>query len=492
MHRKLASKQSLDIALGLLFLSICICRLQDFATLSLQQSSDLCWLIRTGDWILSNGIIPDRDLFNWYLPNRTVISYQWLFEVLISAFHQFIGLWGIGFLSNTAAALLLLWLLPTMWFRYSIPMSLVFLFDGLVISKYWQFPRPQLLASIYMFCLLWLLEKVCSENKLRPLLFLPILVLLWINTHPSFGFALIICAIYFLCVAYRKPEWRIKLFGMQLVLLLLIFVNPFGIQLISHSLSFANGSQYLNLYETLPAFQIPELAPFVAYSAISFVLIWLARKQLRIEQILVAIFSISLGLAVNRFEPFAVIGSWNCVGLSLLYLKNTYTPGFDARIPSLFHRPIGLLISVLVGALVWVSVAPNEASALRLLIPSSPEILKLPVARHKERVFNDPIIGNWMIYGKFGRPFIDNRFDTHPSRNIVELSSCLSGDSNWRQYLDSRKIDSILLPNADPLYKILIKSSHWVNIADDGQVSYWERANLNEQTQPKEKGLSAP
>lgn len=445
-----------------------------YTSICLTQSADLCWLIRTGDWIRQNGSVPQTDLFNWYLPERVVISYQWLFEVCISFLHTQIGLWGIGLISNICAAFFLFWMLPRTWLRMSVPFSIVFMFCALLDSRYWHFPRPQLISTFYLYFLLALLEKFGTEKKLNQLCFLPPLILLWSNTHPSFTLGLVLTAIYFAAIGFRNPQQGAVLFLLLIFCCSLVFVNPFGSQMLTHTWSFINGSQYLRIYETLPAYQTPDLMPFWIYVVIAAGLVLFGRKQLRVEQILTAMLSLALGMAVNRFEPFAVIGSWQSVGIVLASFLNKRIQTLHLAGSSLFCHWQGVVVPILIGAVLWWSTATNEIEAFHLLV-GQPKILQLPFQRNKQRLFNDPEIGSWLIYLQLGKPFVDNRFDTLPRSSIVALSDFLSAKPTWREYITEHSFDSILISDYTPLFRALAQSSSWVCLADDGRISYWEK-----------------
>ena len=105
--------------LAFVFLAVIISRLSYFSYFTLPQSSDLGWLIRTGDWIRLHNAMPTHDLFCWWNHGKELISYQWLFEVMVSVANSTIGFWGIGLITTLLAGALLLYLLPKQWLSHN-------------------------------------------------------------------------------------------------------------------------------------------------------------------------------------------------------------------------------------------------------------------------------------------------------------------------------------------------------------------------------------
>ena len=479
-----------DAAIGLSLFSICILRFQSFLKICLPQSSDLCWLIRTGDWILLHKKLPATDILSWWQPDRLVISYQWIFEIVVSALNRLTGIWSIGLLANVVGAVFLFWMLPRNWIVRGIPFSITFAMLSLVGSTYWQFPRPQLFVWIYTALLIHLLERIrTSGTQTIYLLSLVPLVLLWANTHLSFALAIFTIAIYFVIGAFRVKDSSTKMkFAVAfLACALSTLLTPKGPLFIWHAFSFVNGAQYLRIHEVLPAHLNPDLYPFLAYAALASILIVCFWKDLPLEKRVVSLFFLILGLCVNRFEPLSVICSWSCVGDALLlgfakFLKkdnavtNTITKVLEQNsVRKIWQGSSALLISILIGTVLWYAHCRTEESAqAQLLDYADTALLSLPRERGKTRVFNDPICGNWMIYTRLGKPFMSNQFDSYSLQTVSKIVQVLNGN-NYTEFMNEQSIDCILIQNYCPLYKALLQSRNWTLLRDDHNMSYWER-----------------
>jgi hypothetical protein len=54
---------------------------------------DTGWHIRTGEWILANGRVPDRDIFSFTKAGETWYAWEWLWDVIFGWLHQ---QWGMA------------------------------------------------------------------------------------------------------------------------------------------------------------------------------------------------------------------------------------------------------------------------------------------------------------------------------------------------------------------------------------------------------------
>lgn len=466
---------SLDYSLGLLFLAICILRFQHYLVLSLPQASDLCWLLRTGDWIIANRQLPTLDLFVWYSP-QPVISYQWLFEVIAAALHKWIGIWGLGLISNSLAAFFLYWYLPCQWIKRGIPAWLTFLFISLIFSPYWQYPRPQIMVWVFFQILLIVLNDnaAMQDNSIKKRSWwLPLLFVLWANTHPTVFIGYLFLVIFLAKGIFKgnvSGKWQsIALLSSCLLAMLL---TPATSSFVSHAFSFIDGSQYLGFYEVLPTYKVPELYPFMVYVAISAILLLLARKTVSAEAIIISFIGCLLAISVNRFEPLAVIATWSPVGIALSKYWTVSNKDFISRF---YLWRWSFLLVLCFSTVAWKLHVPDQQAAVgELLYHADPKILALPKERQKERLFNDPILGNWLIYIGRVKPFISNQFDNYSKKDVQEIADCLNGE-HWSEFLEEKSIESILLPNYIPLNKRLAGAQNWHCIARDQMISYWER-----------------
>src|SRR5438105_13567515 len=64
-------------------------------THSLLGDGDTGWHIRTGQWILANHRVPDRDVFSYTMPGATWFAWEWLWDAVFAVIYNFSGLGGV-------------------------------------------------------------------------------------------------------------------------------------------------------------------------------------------------------------------------------------------------------------------------------------------------------------------------------------------------------------------------------------------------------------
>ena len=63
--------------------------------LAFPYDPDYFWHLRTGQWIVENGQLPDHDLFSCTRPDAPWVLHEWLFEVVLYLVHGAAGTVGV-------------------------------------------------------------------------------------------------------------------------------------------------------------------------------------------------------------------------------------------------------------------------------------------------------------------------------------------------------------------------------------------------------------
>ncbi|MEK7811570.1 MAG: hypothetical protein AAB278_07125, partial [Pseudomonadota bacterium] len=149
---------------------------------------DFWWHIAAGRNILETGVIPSVDPFGVYdaanVTGQTILKSQWLGQVLLYSIYRWFDLDGIILFR---AALLTL-CLAIVYLRCRLA-GAVGLFSfamtalaGLAIFHHTG-ERPQLFSFVYLSLIFLLFDSFVSNGKRWLLFGMPLLMLLWSNTH---------------------------------------------------------------------------------------------------------------------------------------------------------------------------------------------------------------------------------------------------------------------------------------------------------------------
>src|SRR5258708_38210574 len=180
---------------------------------SMLGDGDTGWHIRTGEWILANGRVPQQDVFSFTKPGEPWVAWEWLWDIVFALIHRSWGLGGVVAASLVVISLTYALLYKLICRRCGNPLVAVAL-AGMAAagaSMHWL-ARPHLFTLLFMVVFLWVLESVREgdrgprtedsgqriENRTgtSALWVLPLLTVLWTNLHAGFFVGIILCGAY--------------------------------------------------------------------------------------------------------------------------------------------------------------------------------------------------------------------------------------------------------------------------------------------------------
>ncbi len=225
---------------GVLFLLIVFAFL-----LGCQQlfDADFWWHLRSGQWILEHRRFPTVDPFTFAAAGKAWIDLSWLFQVTLAIAFAMGGVQGAILMTAAvcAAAIAVVvllgdrcvpsWLLAACWLPALALMNARFV------------PRPEIFSVLWMAFYLTILLKA----DVRPALawFLPLIQLLWVNSHGLFALGPIILSAYLadrlICAApglrYSAVEpvpigkrYWMHLGGASVLVGVACLINPYGMR----------------------------------------------------------------------------------------------------------------------------------------------------------------------------------------------------------------------------------------------------------------------
>src|SRR5512135_1855050 len=78
-------------------------RMEGAATLL--SDGDTGWHLRTGEWILAHGRVPDRDIFSFTRAGQPWFAWEWLWDVIFGWLHLHLGMAAVLLASSAVLAL---------------------------------------------------------------------------------------------------------------------------------------------------------------------------------------------------------------------------------------------------------------------------------------------------------------------------------------------------------------------------------------------------
>ncbi len=201
------------------------------------SDADFWWQLRSGQLILEQRRIPSVDPFNFASADRPWVDLSWLFQVVLAAAFAAGGVPGAIVMTAAvcaaAIAVVLIvrdrrapsWLAAACWLPATALMSARFV------------PRPEIFSVLAMALYLTVLLKADDRPALAWLL--PLIQVLWVNTHGLFVLGPIILLAYLADRVARsvlgigesgRKKWWAHLGGASVLAGIACLANPYGLR----------------------------------------------------------------------------------------------------------------------------------------------------------------------------------------------------------------------------------------------------------------------
>lgn len=450
------------------------------------EDGDLFWHVRTGQWIWEHKALPHTDPFTYTVAGlnpfrldsqriQFILKQYWLGQLAL------FGIWKIG---NEAGIVLFRALTYTGilaflygWMRKQAqgitPLFLVFLTG----SHFLSFPseRPQLFGFLFFPLLLYLLEKIRLKGNNPPGLsvaLLPLLMLVWANTHGSFILGVIVIGIYLFTLPvlhFLRKETYSKSAMLSLAFAVIISsLNPCGFD------AFMEIFATKRYYSAAVVENISPVAAILKFQAVYYAY-WT----------FLAIAILTIAICIRKAHPTHVL---LLLALSLLSLTAMrHTPFLLLAAPVLLcyinekefrYKYIGATALLLV----WIALADWKNRFRLESVDFFPKkaVQFIRSARPAPQLFNNYAWGGYLINYLPEYPvFIDGR-------GLIEELFYLYGRSlmtqEWRKAFDSFNVNTVIMPGFNRLdgtkYQLpldLINDSSWFLVFQDASAMVFVR-----------------
>ncbi|BAJ63185.1 hypothetical protein [Anaerolinea thermophila] len=481
---------SMKVLLGLMFF---------LAVLSMGErmmnvDGDLGRHLTIGNFILDTGWIPNRDVFSHTMAGEVLTPHEWMAQVVFALMERWFGLAGVVWLCALMVALTVMLVFRLSWERSGGWLSslLVTLLAMAASSLHWL-TRPHLFT--FLFLAIWLkgLEDL-FQRKRYGLLVLPVLMLIWANTHGAFLAGFVVWVVYGVGILWRTwvektpftslsgvfRDW-FWVGGLSLIASLL---NPSGVDLWKTSVGYVRNAylvghtaEYLS-----PDFHTPGAFPFLLM-VLGILGVWgISHQKPRVDEVLLVSLWIAMALYSARNIPLFAVVSAPVLAKSIHTAFQEWAesvPWFkklrdlDLRMHAVDSKAGGWVTFLLIVVfMAWTARAG--------LIPARFQSEVFPVramdwleAHPQEgNVFNYFPWGGYILYRAFPdiRVFIDGQTDFYGEALTREYEQVITLQDGWKDVLDKYRVQWALMPESSMLSKALERELNWEVVYRD-QVS---------------------
>jgi hypothetical protein len=384
---------------------------------------DTWWHLKVGEQILRTHAWPTADSYSFTVFGIPWMAYEWLGEVIMASAARLGGL-----RAPTVLLVALVGTLLVLLYYYAALRSgkskAAFVACALVLPVASAFftLRPQLLGYIFLLVALICLEHF-RRGRLWTLWVLPPLFLLWVNTHGTFVFGLMVLGLTWACgqagfskgglVAERwTPAQSRRLVVIILLCVLVLPLTPYGTRLAAYPLE-------MSLYQPFNTTNIQEWQPlafnlllgkvFLGLLLLFFLTYALQQPRFRVDDVALLLFGVFAACVHLRFTLMFLLFFAPLLAVLLARWMPAYQPAKDR---------FGLN-AVLVALI---------ASGLVFFFPSNGELRKMVAKKYPQEaveylrahavagpMLNEYGWGGYLIWtlGPERKVFIDGRADIY-------------------------------------------------------------------------------
>ena len=477
--------------------------------------SDTWWHLRAGQWILENRAVPEKDVFSYTRSGAEWEYPGWLVEVPMVLIYQAAGPGGLNLWTAAMITLAFIFL----WQALSGGVFLrafVTILAAAASGVYWA-ARPHLVTFVLAAVFIWLLETYrWSEQGDRSasarLWWLPVLMVLWANSHGGFIVGFILLGIYLFSnlldwlltvitadrrsatqmglskiddIRVHRPPTSsrqsaakiIHLCQIALVMTLAVCLNPSGPGMLLYPFKTVSiGALGTYIQEWLPPdFHQRSVQPFIWLLLLTFGAVGVSRRRLALSDfLLVAGFVYLSFMAARNIALFALAAP--------VVLTRHASPAADAlarrfglhsgagAVPPRLARLNRIMLAVMVLAAVVKAGAalPLEANLAEIRKTMPVEAVNfIKSTRLPGKLFNSYNWGGYLLWELPGYPvFIDGRTDLYDDELVDEWLRVVRAEQGWDELLDRWEVRLVLVEPGTPVVDRLAAAG-WVRLYQD-------------------------
>ncbi len=433
------------------------------------RDPDFGWHYRCGTEFLNSFNTCTKNTFSYFLPNYRSFNPHLLYDLFLALSYNMLGFLGTSILYTTTLLLsaLLFLSLTSSDLTYKI-ISFISIFF-LSISTFGLGIRSQVFTYLFFLLSLYLIKK-------RLLIFSPLLIILWVNTHIGFFLGLVLLTFYFISFP------TIKNFLILALSFFATLLNPFGFSVYQEILNHATSPMGKMIAEWVS----PSLPYKILLSCIFITILLLTYKKSLSFELLLFSFFFLLAIMAKRNLPFFYTLSFYLV---LEHKKD--------KLPALPLQPTFVIISSLAAFFLFI----NIPSTLQYSNSSQQYCEKGVVKYPCKAIKSYPLKGNVFSMYEWGgfliwkRPqikvFVDGRMPAwkakdgkSPYQIFLEIIQTRDG---WNSRLKNLKTNYLLIRDGTFLDLLLQKKAKdygWKEVYRDKIAVIYKNEDLSS-TQPK-------
>lgn len=460
---------------------------------------DLGRHLKLGELVVNCLCVPQTNLFSYTNPNFPIVNHEWLAEVIFYLTSAMFGLSGLLILKMVI-------IISTAVLIYSVALKkgqlfwvTVFSFLSITIFSMRFFVLPELFSYLFIGLFIFLIERYKETKKIYLLWLLPIVELLWVNMHIYFIIGIIIFAFFFLEDFLKKRKITKIHLLIGSVLILSTLLNPSFIRGAILPFTFLHNYGFVVEENESP---LTILNPTSTNTNTAYTLV----LQVLTFEFLLGIFVIGLffkkqwkeifqlgngivatGLALKFTRCISLFSLLGFIPLILIgaHIEEKVRESSDKTMTNIFKGMVLLGVLVVVGVHIF-GLFYYQIFGFGFEPSAENAVVFIKQAHIHGRIFNNYIIGNYLIYGLYPQEqvYVDARPEAYPSSFFNDYWKMMVDPTFFYQQVNKYDIKAVVFNVAHddptkirPFLINLLQSTDWVPVYGDGIVTIFVRNN---------------
>ena len=444
--------------------------------------ADIWWHLRDGNAIVAQHTVPHQGWFTQY-SGHPWVDYSWGSEVVMSRFHHWFGLMGLVALrSLLEIAITLVLFLMLRWGLRSFWQAAPLTAAGMWAIHHCLGMQPMLISVLMFTIELALIFEARRRKVIGPLLWSPLLFLLWANLHIQFIyglFVLLLLTAVTWAVRILPRKWASKLeltetfplaplISVAAASVLTTLVGPYSWKLYAVIFHYVQSSAPYMIITELQAlnFRIPEHFVLVLIVAAAFFVLGWRRSRDPFKLALLIICTV-VGFRMTRDSWFCALPALAIIGdRDAADIQENTVP----RLRKFAFAAATAFLTIAVFVLLSRDTNTNNATLARAVAAYFPVNASGFVQAHwsAPRMYNDMNWGGFLIWALPNSPVaIDNRPDLYGDETLTHFYLMQQGLLDWSADPDLNAAQVVLLNPQTPLSKLLARDTRFHLVYED-------------------------
>jgi hypothetical protein len=451
---------------------------------------------RVGEYILTSGHLPQTDIFSFTFQGKPWIAHEWLGECIMGLINRISGFDGLLLATATLLAWLFAWISHRL-LRSGMHFMLVILIISLTLSAsaIHLHVRPHIVSILFLALIFSRLgDFEAGRIKFRGLLWLIPIFIIWTNIHGGvlggLGTLALMISVWSLSGILKRESpiqnsrQMLMLWGLLLICILTLFINPYGLNLPKTWFSIMNSrivpgiiQEHVSVFKGGYGWAIFPLVGFFIFSLVGtfperlraswlIPLIWFFLALSRIRHS--PLFAVVASIALADIFPYIGWAKWMAVRGSKIFALNSSNKSYN------FSVKQGLIPCLLILITIFLQLTSTEVPVLgkdwaKLDSRYWPVELIRQLQLIEERnsagtpILNDMLFGGFLIYYTPNlRVFIDDRCELYGDEGLLAYVN--ADCDKFGYWSDKYAVSLALAQSGSTLDYCLEKSSGWTMV----------------------------